>query len=370
MDYAQERIATLHDLTDPTPEAPLGESAVVVPIAGDRPGTVMPDRLFEILAAVGPAEVVIPLRAPAGVVAAFREWVRSFDLSVTVLWCNADAVEAALAEHDLGGEHGKGRDVWLGLGVAARQADYVAVHDADATTYSRSHVPRLLAPLGMGYGFVKGYYARVENGQLYGRLTRLFVAPLVRALEERHDDPIVRYLSAFRYPLSGEFSLAADVATQIRIQRRWGLEIGLLGEAFAAVGSDRTAQVDLGVHRHDHHPVEGDYGLSGMAEQVGAALFRALDDHGVDVDYASIEEAYRTAAAELVDQYAADAAFNGLTYDAGAEREQSRMYASGIHPPGPDTRLPSWNETALSPSTIVAISDDTMSREIDGGVDR
>ncbi|MEF8779326.1 MAG: glycosyl transferase family 2 [Haloferacaceae archaeon] len=369
MDYAQERIATLHDLVGAVPEAPVGDAAVVVPIAADTTEAAKSTRVFEVLSAIDPAEVIVPLRAPGDVAAAFGGWVRSFDLPVTVLWCNADAVDETLADHGLEGELGKGRDVWLGLGVAARRADYVAVHDADATTYSREHVPRLLAPLQGGYDFVKGYYARVENGRLYGRLTRLFVAPLLRALERRHDEPVLRYLSAFRYPLAGEFALTAELAERIRIQRTWGLEIGVLGEAFDAVGPRGSAQVDLGLHRHDHHPVEGDAGLSNMAEYVGAALFRALEDHGVEVEYAALGEAYRGAASELLEQYAADAAFNGLSYDRDAEREQSRRYASGIRPPGPDTRLPAWEDTELSPSAVVSAGEVTTVTEADGGVE-
>ena len=353
MDYTQEQVTTLHDLVDATPEAPLSESAVVVPIAGTRLESVTPEHVFEVLASIKPAAVVVPLRAPADVAERFRRWVQSFELSVTVLWCASGALEATLAEHGIDGDHGKGRDVWLGLGVAADRADYVAVHDADATTYSRTHVPRLLAPLSMGYAFAKGYYARVENGRLYGRLTRLFVAPLLRALEARHHHPFVQYLAAFRYPLAGEFALTADLARAVRIQRRWGLEIGLLGEAFGAAGTRHSAQVDLGFHRHDHQPVSGDRGLSTMAGDVGTALFRALDDHDVNVDYAALSTAYREAADQLVEQYAADAAFNGLTYDPDAEREQSRTYADGLRPPGPDDRLPAWTDTTLSPSTVV-----------------
>ena len=360
MDYTQERVTTLHDLADSTPDAPVAESAVVVPIAGDRIESVTPEHVFAALSAIDPAEVVVPLRAPGGVVERFRTWVRSFDLSVTVLWCGADALESTLAEHGVDGNHGKGQDVWLGLGVAASRAEYVVVHDADATTYTREHVPRLLFPLSIGYAFAKGYYARVEDGRLYGRLTRLFVSPLIRALETRHHHPFVRYLAAFRYPLAGEFALSADLARQVRLQRRWGLEIGLLGEAFGTAGSRHSAQVDLGFHRHDHHPVAGDQGLSTMAVEVGKALFRALEDHGVDVDYAVISSAYSEAADQLVEQYAADAGFNGLSYDRDAEREQSRTYADSISPPGPDTRLPAWTDTTLSPSAVVDAATGTI----------
>jgi len=356
MDYAQEYVATLHDLTDPTPEAPLAESAVVVPIAGTNPADVRAEHVFETLASVRPARVVVPLRAPEQTVYAFEQWVERFDLPVTVLWCNAESVDATLARHGLAGESGKGRDVWLGLGVAASQAKYVAVHDADATTYSESHVPRLLAPLQGEYEFVKGYYARVEDQQLYGRLTRLFVVPLLQALSDQHDTEILRYLSAFRYPLAGEFALTSEAATHIRAQRTWGLELGVLGDAHAIAGRKHSAQVDLGVHRHDHRPVEGRAGLSTMADEVGNALFRVLTDNGLDLDYEALQNTYHDAAMRLVDQYAADASFNGLSYDPEAEREQVSVYASSIEPPGVDTRLPPWNQVDLSPATVLGAS--------------
>ncbi|MDS0258265.1 glycosyl transferase family 2 [Haloarcula sp. S1CR25-12] len=360
MDYLQERITTLHDLTDEVPEMPAGDSAVVVPIAGECEAAVTPTNVFEALSTVGPSEVVVPLRGPPEVAAAFEGWVERFDLDVTTLWCNAPTVAPLLDAHGLDGAMGKGRDVWLGLGLAASRADYVAVHDADASTYSAAHVPRLLAPLGMGHAFVKGYYARVEDGQLYGRLARLFVAPLLRALSTTHHDPLLAYLSAFRYPLAGEFAFTAEAARSIRAQRAWGLEIGMLGEAYDVVGEAATAQVDLGMHRHDHRPVGGRGGLSTMAEEVGEALFRVLEDHGLSPDYDSLPGAYRDAAAELVRQYGADAAVNGLAYDAEAERSQVAAYAERIRPPGSDDRLPAWTETTLPPTAVLDASREAL----------
>jgi glucosyl-3-phosphoglycerate synthase len=357
MEYAQESIATLHSLTDPTPHAPHSEAAVVVPIEGDEPEDVRPKHVFETLTAVGPGSVVVPIRGPKRCATAFRDWVTQFDLSVTVLWCNSPAVTERLAEYDLEGESGKGLDVWLGLGVAADRAEYVVVHDADATTYAEYHVPRLLAPLVEGFSFVKGYYARVEHGQLYGRLARLLVAPLLGALGETHDDPLLSYLSAFRYPLAGEFALTADVARHVRAQRTWGLEIGLLGDAYAHAGREKTAQVDLGVHRHDHRPVDGNGGLSTMADDVASALFRVLDDHGIDPNYEHLQRDYREHADRLITQYAADASFNGLDYDSDGESEQVEAYTSSLTPPGEDTRLPAWNSVALSPTEIVTAAD-------------
>ena len=367
MDYLQERITTLHDLTDAVPAMPAGESSVVVPIAGESEAAVTPTHVFEALETVGPDTVVVPLRAPRAVASAFDRWAGGFDLDVTTLWCNAPTVAPLLDDHGLDGAMGKGRDVWLGLGLAANRADYIAVHDADASTYSPKHVPRLLAGLELGYGFVKGYYARVEDGQLYGRLARLFVAPLLDALSRAHDDPLLDYLSAFRYPLAGEFAVTAEAARSIRAQRAWGLEVGMLGEAYDVVGETATAQVDLGVHRHDHRPVGGRGGLSTMAGEVGEALFRVLEDHGLAPDYERLPDAYRDAADTLIRQYGADAAVNGLDYDAEAERAQAQSYAESIRAPGPDDRLPAWTATTLSPSAVLAASREALDRPSGSG---
>jgi len=361
MEFAQERVATLHDVAGADPDAPTDDAAVVVPMTARDHASLAADRVFAELEAVDPGRVVVALRAPEERVDAVTEWLDGYDLPLDVLWCNGPAVDELLAEDGLGGESGKGRDVWLALGVAAASAEYVVVHDADATTYSGRHVRRLLAPLDLGFEFSKGYYARVEDGKLYGRLCRLFYEPLVRALADRHDEAVVDYLAAFRYALAGEFAVTADVARTLRAQRAWGLEVGTLGEAFGRVGFDGTAQVDLGRHEHDHRSVAGPDGLSEMCEQVGAALFQALSVHGVDPEFATLADRYRATAEELIGAYAADAAFNGLRYDREGEREQVATYAEAIGPPGPDRRLPAWEATSVDPEAVRAAAASSLS---------
>ncbi|WP_135829077.1 glycosyltransferase family protein [Halorussus halobius] len=357
MEYGQERIATLHDLTGHVPDAPTERAAVVVPMTDREYAGLAAERVLSELESVAPAEVVVPLRAPADTVPEFAAWLSEFDLPLTVLWCNGPEVRDLLARHGLNGEAGKGRDAWLALGVAAANREYVVVHDADAETYEAADVSRLLAPLATGYQFTKGYYARVESGRLYGRLCRLFYAPLVRALADAHPDAaVLDYLGAFRYALAGEFGLTADLARSLRVERHWGLEVGQLGETFAHAGFDGTAQVDLGRYEHDHRAVSGPTGLSDMSRHVGRALLRAVEEGGVAPDYESLPERYRESARGFVEQYAADAAFNGLDYDRAAEREQVDTYAEAIRPPGEDRRLPPWREVDLTADEVLAAS--------------
>ncbi|SFR40510.1 glucosyl-3-phosphoglycerate synthase [Halogeometricum rufum] len=354
MEYVQERVATLHDLTDPIPDAPTERAAVVVPMTEREYAGLAADRVLSVLERVSPARVVVPLRAPRERVGPFREWLSEYDLPLEVLWCDGPRVADLLERVGADGDRGKGRDVWLALGRAAEE-EFVVVHDADTKTYDRSYVSRLLFPLAEGYRFSKGYYARVEDERLYGRLFRLFYAPLVRALLDETDAPLLRYLASFRYALAGEFAMTSDVARSIRAPRSWGLEVGVLGDAFDAAGFEGTAQVDLGAYEHDHRAVSGPTGLSDMSRSVGETLFRTLADHGVAPDFDTLPDRYREAALTLVEQYAADAAFNGFEFDRAGEREQVATYAEAVaEPAGEDGRLPPWSDAPLSPDDVVA----------------
>jgi len=352
MEYVQEAVTTVHDFGDAAPTAPTDRAAVVVPMTETEQGRAAAEGVLSALERVGPERVVVPLRAAPERVADVAAWLEGFDLPLELLWCDGPELDRLLSGTDADGARGKGRDVWLALGVAA-DSDYVVVHDADAETYDERHLPKLLFPLLHGNEFSKGYYARVEDDRLFGRLFRLFYRPAVAAMAAGDDAAVLEYLGAFRYALAGEFATTGDFARRMRLQRGWGLEVGTLGEVFRLVGAEGAAQVDLGVHEHDHRAVAGPRGLSGMSEQVAAALFRAVEDNGGDPDYATLEKRYRTAASRLVDAYELDAAFNGLSFDRADELRQVDAYADAVAPPGPDSRLPPWDDASISPSAVV-----------------
>ncbi|EMA68166.1 glycosyltransferase-like protein [Halorubrum aidingense JCM 13560] len=356
MEYVQERVTTLHALTDHRPDAPTGRAAVVVPMTEREYGTLAAERVLTALETVGPARVIVPLRASAERVGPFVRWLDGFELDVETLWCGGPRLADLLDERGLNGGRGKGRDVWLGLGRALDE-EFVVVHDADTKTYSPAFVNRLLFPLAHGHSFSKGYYARVEDGALYGRLFRLFFRPLVRALGDATDTReagILEYLDAFRYALAGEFAATTDLVSRLRVQRGWGLEVGTLGETFAHAGFDGSAQVDLGRYEHDHRSVGGPTGLADMSRAVGAATLRVVEEGGVDVDYDALAARYREAADGLLRGYETDAAFNGLEYDRDAERAQVATYADALGEPGPDTRLPAWRNAPVTPEEVAA----------------
>jgi glucosyl-3-phosphoglycerate synthase len=361
MEYTQERFATFHDYGDAHPPAPVDEATVVVPIAERDHASPAANRAMEKLEAVDPGRVLIALRADGEAVEKIVDWLDSFDFDGTVLWCTAPAIKTTLEANGIDSAAGKGRDVWLGIGVAS-QSEYVVVHDADATTYDTAHVPKLLFPLANGYDFAKGYYARVESEQLYGRLFRLFYTPLVQVLESEYHHPFVSYLDGFRYALAGEFAVTREAAQSLRSPSGWGLEVGTLGDTFDFAGFEGTAQVDLGIHKHEHRSVEGTGGLGQMCAEVGETLFTVLEEQGIELDYDRLRTQYHERADQIVQQYAGDAAFTGFSFDEQREHDQAATSAEAIRPPTTDDRLPAWREISLEPATIEQLSAEAIDR--------
>jgi glucosyl-3-phosphoglycerate synthase len=89
-----------------------------------------------------------------------------------------------------------------------------------------------------------------------------------------------------------------------------------------------------------------------MSEEVGAALFRAVEEGDVTPDYGTLPERYVETAERFLRGYATDSAFNGLEYDRAGEREQVVAYADAIAPPGEDERLPAWDDAPLTTAAV------------------
>jgi len=136
-----------------------------------------------------------------------------------ILWSEARATQAFLAKMEQAGLNvgspGKGRACWLAMGLllAEEKVDSIAFLDADIVNFSREMLARLILPALdpiVDFDFVKAYYARFSE-RLHGRVTRLFVSPMLAAFTRLIGaDPYIRYLSSFRYPLSGEFAVQRE----------------------------------------------------------------------------------------------------------------------------------------------------------------
>lgn len=261
---------------------------------------------------------------------------------VRILWNDGPRIRSLFRELEEAGffvaERGKGRGVWLALGYALtdKRVRNFALHDCDIMNYDRGMLARLVYPIvhpGTDFEYSKGYYARV-NEQLHGRVTRLFVTPLVRAFKRvTGTHPFFEYLDSFRYPLAGEFALIRSLATGIRVSPTWGLEISLLGEVFEKTNVGRVCQVEIAdTYEHKHQPLvrgETDRGLVRMALDIAKTLFAILAQGGVvlsDATFDTLLATYNRYARLAIEQYSALALLNGIPYDRHAEIEAVEAY--------------------------------------------
>jgi len=248
-----------------------------------------------------------------------------------------------LEESDLhAGPSGKGRNVWLCLGyvLASEQARMVAIHDCDILTYSRELLARLCYPVAhpsLGFDFCKGYYARVTD-RLNGRVMRLLVTPLIRALKSiLGQHPYLVYMDTFRYPLAGEMALDVDLVRRLRIPHDWALEVGVLAEVFRNCAPRAICQSEL-CDNYDHKhqelsPRDADKGLNKMAVDIVKSFFRRMAAEGIKLDTGLFDtalSAYSRQAEDTLRFYAADAAINGLHYPRHEEENAVSMFVRCI----------------------------------------
>jgi glucosyl-3-phosphoglycerate synthase len=285
-----------------------------------------------------------------------------------ILWNDGPrlrAVDQLLQEKGLAPtDMGKGRNVWYCYGyiLASGKAEAVALHDCDVITYQRDMLARLLYPVAnpnFNYEFCKGYYARVAEGKLNGRVSRLMVTPLLRALKKIFGpDEYLEYLDSYRYPLAGEFSMRADVFNNIRIPSDWGLEIGVLSEVKRNYSTNRLCQVDIADnYDHKHQTLsrqKPDSGLSKMTHDISKAIFRKLATNGVVFNrgtFRTIKATYYRIALDFIETYYNDAVMNNLIVDRHVEEDAVELFAENIMKAGEDFLanpmetpfIPSWN---------------------------
>ncbi|MCK7503292.1 MAG: hypothetical protein MZV70_03725 [Desulfobacterales bacterium] len=187
------------------------------------------------------------------------------------------------------GEDGKGRSAWTAYGyiLALENSHVIALHDCDIVTYDRELLARLCYPVthpNIGFEFCKGYYSRVTD-QLHGRVTRLFVSPLIRSLKATlGPNQFLDYLDSFRYILAGEFAMDTELARRLRIPGDWGIEVGVLAEVHRNCVLSRVCQVDLSDnYEHKHQPLtleDPDQGLLKMGTDIAKCMFRNLASRG------------------------------------------------------------------------------------------
>jgi glucosyl-3-phosphoglycerate synthase len=261
------------------------------------------------------------------------------------------------------GTGGKGQSTWLAFGyvLASDVARVIAVHDCDIRDYSRELLARLCYPTAnpnLHYEFAKGYYGRVAD-RLYGRVTRLFVTPLLRAMKAvLGTHPLLEYLDSFRYPLAGECSMTTELARINRIPSDWGLEMGTLAEVYRNCSLKRICQVELVEnydHRHQDLSVDdATKGLHRMVADIAASAIRNLASYGVEFDAGflnTLVAAYTRTAQDAIASYSDDARLNGLAFDRHEEELAVETFSSALSGAGLGfvrdpmglPQIPNWN---------------------------
>lgn len=269
-----------------------------------------------------------------------------FKTPVSLLWNDGPELRPVYDAHSdatfPGFMPGKGFNLWAGLVLLAAKGEtvQVAMHDADIASFDRDFLIRLALPLAapdLGFRFCKGYYSRVSD-RFYGRVTRLFIAPLLRSLiGVAGHHPLLDYLDSFRYPLSGECAVELESVGHWRFPAHWGVEVGLLCESHRHLDASAVAQIDLaGRYEHKHQlpgSAEEGSGLARMADEIARSLLSHLAEEGAVMDVRmaeAVRRGYDRHARETVRRYAADAMVNAVAFDLPGEESLVRLFAGAL----------------------------------------
>jgi glucosyl-3-phosphoglycerate synthase len=244
------------------------------------------------------------------------------------------------------GDDGKGRSAWIAYGwvLATNVARVVALHDCDILDYSRELLARLCFPTAhpdLAYEFAKGYYGRATD-RLHGRVTRLFMTPLLRAMKSVLGPlPLLEYLDSFRYPLAGECSMTTELARINRLPSDWGLEVGVLAEVYRNCSLKRICQVEIADnYDHKHRELSPDdptRGLHRMVVDIASSLIRNVASYGVEFESGFLNTliaAYVRTAQDAIDRYGDDAALNGLQFDRHEEEVAVETFSRALRAAG------------------------------------
>ena len=224
--------------------------------------------------------------------------------------------------------------------LAKKDSRIIALHDCDIITYSREMLGWLIYPVAstkLDYEFCKGFYSRITD-KMHGRVTRLFVIPLIRALIKVCGDmDILKYFNSFRYILAGEFSMTTELARINRIPADWGLEVGVLAEIYRNCSLPRICQAELcDNYEHKHQELSAEdksKGLNKMAIDIAKSIFRTLASEGVVYNFGffnTLRTAYQREAENLITKYRGDAMINNLKYDKHEEEVAVGVFSSAI----------------------------------------
>ena len=213
------------------------------------------------------------------------------DQVVVVDAASADGTAALAATHgaqvlqqaellpEFGPVLGKGDAMWRALSVLT--GDVVCFLDADSGAFGPHFCCGLVGPLVCGerpmatLQYVKGFYRRpfsaggVQSPDGGGRVTELCARPLLARFY-----PELRVVAQ---PLAGEMAGRRSLLERLPFCTGYGVEVGLLIDAWAEVGLTGLGQCDLDVRVNAHQPLAA---LGPMADEVLAVVCSRLARDG------------------------------------------------------------------------------------------
>ena len=272
---------------------------------------------------------------------------RKLKLPFSILWNdgpNLKKLDKELQNKGLAPkEMGKGRNVWycIGMAIARGEARSIALHDCDIKTYDRRLLAKLFYPVVnplFNFEFCKGYYPRITNNKMNGRVARLLVYPILIAMERTIGrSEYLDFMKSFKYPLAGEFSFRRNLLPELKIPTDWGIEIGILSEMQRNQASNRICQVDLAeTYDHKHQDVSfnnDSAGLSRMSIDIIKTLIRKLATQGFTFNietFRTLKATYYRTALDMIDIYRSDSIMNGISFDSDKEEKTVEMFALNI----------------------------------------
>jgi len=230
---------------------------------------------------------------------------------------------------------GKGRNMFLSFGIAiALGAQSIGLIDADIRSFHRRQLDRLFYPVQvLNYQFSKAFYARLRDGQMYGRIKRLLLDPLLIALKRKftatNEEKVLRlvdFLLNFNYQLSGEVVFDRTLLQRMHFAMNWGVEVFTLIEAYRKATNIAQVEISRKPFDHKHQPIserDREKGLHKMAVDIVTTLLSALViEEGLEISDHFVRDltvTYIDVADSLIKMYADNAAFSGLDYDTNLE---------------------------------------------------
>lgn len=266
--------------------------------------------------------------------------IKSYEIKNFIIQHNSGPAFTALYEQlgEAGFRHtqpGKGKNMFMSFGVAqALGSKCIGVLDADIRTFHRKQLDRLFFPvLVLEYEFSKAFYSRIGDAQMYGRVKRLLLDPLLIALKRKFSETgedkflrIIDYLLAFNYQLSGEVVFDTSLLKRMHFATNWGVEIFTLIEVYRKATSVAQVQFTSKAFDHKHQPVsenDPDKGLYKMAMDIVTTIISTLVvEEGLEIsDYfvQDLTATYINVADELIKKYSDNSMFCELHYDRNAE---------------------------------------------------